>query len=148
MNQTLVNIFKLMEQIGLVDVLLPFILVFVIVFGVLERTKVLGVGNRNANVIASMVIGLMIVAAVNYVNIINDIARLFGLLVVMAVAFALIYGMFGKDLKFIKKKKEGAGSGGSGSGSQKSSGKKSDSGKSGKYEDLGEFNPSKPPFNE
>lgn len=129
MNQTLVNIFTLLERIGLVDVLLPFALVFAIVYGILERVKVFGKDNRNANLIVAMVMGFLVVGVINYVNIINDIVRLFGLIVIMIICFALIYGLFGKDLAFIKKK---TGSGGDDKGSSGSEGKKSDGKDSGK----------------
>jgi uncharacterized membrane protein YgcG len=155
MNQTLVNIFTFLEKIGLVDVLLPFVLVFVIVFGVLERTKVLGKGKTNANKIVSVAMAFMVVAVINYTNIINDIARIFGLLVVMALSFILIYGLFGKDIALIKKKAAGQGKssgGGSGGGSGgSSSSKPSGSSKNKMFKDaekVADWDISKPPLND
>jgi hypothetical protein len=140
-SETLRSFFIFLERIGLVDVLLPFILVFAIVFGILEKTLVLGKDKRNANLIVAMMMAFMVVAVINYTNIINDIARIFGLLIIMVVAFALIYGLFGRNLQIIKKK-EGS------SGGRKPSSDRSGSGKSGKWKDLGNFDSSKPPFNE
>ncbi len=104
LNQSLVNIFTFFDRIGVVDVVLPFILVFTIVYGILEKTLVLGKNSHNTNVIVATVLGFLIVMAVNYVNIITDMVRLFVLLVIMALAFALIYGIFGSDIHFLKKK--------------------------------------------
>jgi len=46
------------EYSGVFDILLPFLLIFVLIFGVLSTTKILG-GNRGINLVISLVIGLM-----------------------------------------------------------------------------------------
>lgn len=151
-NPTLVNIFTFLQRLGLVDVLLPFVLVFVIVYGILDKVKILGKDSRNANLIVAMVMGFLVVGVINYVNIINDIVRLFGLLVIMVICFAIIYGLFGNDLQFIKKKSGASGgstkSGGSGSSSGSSRSSGSGPGKSGSWDKVGDFGPGSPPFNE
>lgn len=141
MNQTIVSIFTFLERLGLVDVLLPFVLIFVIAYGIFDRTQVLGKNNKNANVIVAMVLGFLVVGVINYVNILNDIVRIFGLLAIMAVCFALIYGLFGKDLQFIKGNKGDSGS--SSSNSSKKGQAKPDG-----ADKIGTFDPTKPPFQE
>ena len=42
---------QIMENIGIVDVLLPFLLIFTIIFAVLQKTKILGESKKNFNVI-------------------------------------------------------------------------------------------------
>jgi len=46
------------EYFGVFDLVLPFLLIFAIIFGVLSATNILG-GNKGINLIISMVIGLM-----------------------------------------------------------------------------------------
>src|SRR3989338_7097050 len=54
------NVAASLQNFGVVDFLLPFILVFTIVFAVMQRTKILG-ENKNYNVIIALVLGLLFV---------------------------------------------------------------------------------------
>lgn len=60
-GETLQEGLLLLEDFGLTDVLLPFLLVFTIVFSVLQKTKIMGDDKKNINVIFSMVLGLLVV---------------------------------------------------------------------------------------
>ena len=53
------------------DVLLPFLLVFTIVFAILEKTNILGEDKKNFNVIIALVIGALLVSQTALVEIIN-----------------------------------------------------------------------------
>src|SRR3989344_1351569 len=53
------------------DVLLPFLLVFTIVFAILEKTNILGEDKKNFNVIIALVIGALLVSQTALVKIIN-----------------------------------------------------------------------------
>jgi hypothetical protein len=55
---SIADIFYSWEYLGIFDFVLPFLLVFAVVFGILNTTKVLG-HNRGVSVIISVVIGLM-----------------------------------------------------------------------------------------
>ena len=129
MNEAIKNIFVFLEKLGLVDVLLPFALIFAVTFGVLERVKVFGEGKRNVHIIVSFVMSFMVVSVLAYVNLINVIAQYFGLLIIAAISFALVYALLGGEFKFLKKKEGGSSGGGGSSGSSSSgSGKGSNSG--------------------
>src|SRR3989344_8777090 len=52
---------RALEGWGLTDVMLPFLLVFTLLFAVLEKTKVLGDQKRNLNLTISLVISLLVV---------------------------------------------------------------------------------------
>jgi hypothetical protein len=56
-----VEFVEVLESWGLTDALLPFLLIFVILFAILQKTKVLGEGKKNFNVIVSLVISLLVV---------------------------------------------------------------------------------------
>ena len=45
-----------------VETILPFLLVFTLVFAILEKTKILGDGKRQIDAIVALVIGLIFVA--------------------------------------------------------------------------------------
>ena len=55
------NIAYYFQTYGVMDFLLPFLLVFTIVFAVLQKTKIVGEGKKNFNVIIALVLALMFV---------------------------------------------------------------------------------------
>jgi hypothetical protein len=57
----LVNFVQGLESWGLMDVLLPFLLFFVVLFAVFQKSKVLGTDKKNLNMALSLVISLLIV---------------------------------------------------------------------------------------
>jgi len=111
-----------LERMGIQDVLLPFLLVFTLVFAVLEKTKILGTKpningkeNRpktNLNTMLSLVMGLGVViphATNSYppgrdvVDILNTALPGVAMLLVAIFSFILLLGMFsGKQPSFLK----------------------------------------------
>jgi hypothetical protein len=93
------------ETIGLFDVVLPFLLVFTVVFALLERTKVFGVEKvegkeytkKNLNAIASFVIALFVVGSSELVEIITEVSSNFVVLLFGIVLFLLLVGSFHKE---------------------------------------------------
>jgi hypothetical protein len=55
---SIANLFATWEQFGIFDLVLPFLLIFCIIFGVLSATNILG-KNKGINLILAMVIALM-----------------------------------------------------------------------------------------
>ena len=70
------------EDIGIYDVILPFLLIFTIVFAILEKTKVFGTEEiegtkytkKNLNAMASFVISFMVIASSQLVEIITKVS--------------------------------------------------------------------------
>ena len=56
-----VEFFQNLENLGFIDAFLPFLLIFVIIFAILQKSNVLGEGKRNFNVVVAAVIGLLVV---------------------------------------------------------------------------------------
>ena len=54
------NLAYYFQQWGVMDFLLPFLLVFTIIFAVMQRTKILG-DKKNYNVIVALIVGLLFV---------------------------------------------------------------------------------------
>ena len=96
------NILDFFNNIGVFDVVLPFLLVFTIVFALLERTKVLGVEviegkkytKKNLNSLAALVIALLVIASSHLVQIITQVSSQFVVLLFLIVLFLLLVGSF------------------------------------------------------
>ena len=50
-----------LESYGLLDALLPFLLIFTVIFAIMQKTKFLGEGKKNFNVVIALVIALIVV---------------------------------------------------------------------------------------
>lgn len=88
------------EQIGLTDVILPFILVFTVVFAVLQRSKVLGADEKgspkaNYNAMVALVIAFFVLILARTLQVITWFTRYLALLLVMFVFFAIIFSLLG-----------------------------------------------------
>ena len=89
-------------EIGIYDVVLPFLLVFTIIFAILEKTKVFGmeevdgvkVTRKNLNALTSFVIGFMVIASSRLVEIITDISSQVVILLMLSIFFLLLVGSF------------------------------------------------------
>ena len=106
------NLFQTLYNIGLYDVMLPFMLIFVLVFAILQKSKVLAKGSdakdlseaRKYNAIVALVMGLIVViphtiglypSDANPVVIINSSLPFIGVILVALIAVFLIIGLFG-----------------------------------------------------
>lgn len=94
-------------RLGVYDVLLPFLLVFTLVFAMLEKTKVLGIEvikdkngkehtytRKNLNAIVAFCIGFFVVASSQLVRVISEVMANVIIIVVAFVCLALTFGVF------------------------------------------------------
>ncbi|MDP6138894.1 MAG: hypothetical protein QGI89_02190 [Candidatus Woesearchaeota archaeon] len=95
-----------LERVGFVDVLLPFLLIFTIIFAVLEKTHILGEGKRNMNVGIAVIFALLVViphvtgnfpAGYDPVAIINAALPSISLVIVAVIALMILIGVFAHD---------------------------------------------------
>ena len=99
------QVLEFFDKIGLFDVVLPFLLVFTIVFAILEKTKVLGTEEiegrkytkKNLNAIAAFVIAFLVVASSELVHIITQVSANAVVVLFLAVLFLLLVGSFHKE---------------------------------------------------
>lgn len=100
------NFFRSLERVGIVDVLLPFLLIFTIIFAVLEKTKILGEGKKNMNIGIALIFALLAViphvtgnfpAGYDPVKIINGALPSVSLVVVAIIALMILIGVFAHD---------------------------------------------------
>ena len=93
------------DKIGLFDVVLPFLLVFTIVFAILEKTKVLGTEEiegkkytkKNLNAMAAFVISFLVIASSQLVEIITRVSANAVVVLFLSVLFLLLVGSFYKE---------------------------------------------------
>lgn len=106
------NAFKLeefgrtLESWGIVDVLLPFLLIFTIIFAVLEKTKILGEEKRNMNSAIALIFSLIVViphitgnlpAGYDPVVIINSALPSVSLVIVAVISLMIMIGVFAHE---------------------------------------------------
>lgn len=106
----LVNAVNFFRDFGLFDVILPFLLVFAIVFSILEKTKILGeektkkdeIGTpkRSLNAMVAFVSAMLVVATNKVVTTINTALPNVILLVIVIVLFLMLIGVFYKEGDF------------------------------------------------
>jgi hypothetical protein len=81
--------------------LLPFLLVFFIIFAILERTKLFGEGKKQINALTAFVIGLIFVGAVSYTHMISNLTLFLTVAIVAIFVLLLIWGfIFGDEKGF------------------------------------------------
>ncbi|MBW2981088.1 hypothetical protein KY360_06755 [Candidatus Woesearchaeota archaeon] len=99
-----------LEAWGLTDVMLPFLLIFVIIFAVLEKSKLFGEEKRNINTVIALVFSLLVViphvtnrypAGMDVVDILNTALPAVSIVVVAILMLLVLIGIFGHEKVFL-----------------------------------------------
>jgi hypothetical protein len=93
------------DKIGIYDVVLPFLLVFTIVYAILEKTKILGTEEiegvkytrKNLNAMTAFTVSFLVVASSKLVAIIANVSSQMVVLLLAAVFFLMLVGTFYKE---------------------------------------------------
>ena len=100
----LVNAIQFFQSFGLFDVVLPFLLIFTIVFAILEKTMILGSDNgkpkKNVDSMVSFILALLVVASNKIVTAINIAMPNIILLMVISISFLMLIGTFATTGEF------------------------------------------------
>lgn len=103
-------------RLGIYDVVLPFLLVFTIVFAILEKTKIMGtekdskdreLTKRNLNSMIAFVMAFFVIASTQLVAVINKTVSQIFLLLLLIICFMMLAGAFHGQTKegfFLNKK--------------------------------------------
>jgi len=98
--------FRSLERVGFMDVLLPFLLIFTIIFAILDKTKILGEGKRNMNIGIALIFALIVViphttgnlpAGYDPVLIINKALPSVSLVIIAVISLMILLGVFAHD---------------------------------------------------
>jgi hypothetical protein len=110
------GVFYQLQQLGVFDIILPFVLVFTIVFAVLQKTKILGEKSKNFNVVIALVLGMSVVVPhvlygtagpepylvngfIDIVKVINTALPNVSVILVAVLMVLLIFGIWGSKVK-------------------------------------------------
>ncbi len=105
-----VQFFQYLDSWGLMDAILPFLLIFVMLFASLQKTKILGEGRKNFNTIVSAIVALLVVIphitnryppGKDIVVWINTFIPHLSLVVILILAVFLLIGLFGGEANWI-----------------------------------------------
>jgi len=103
-------ILQLWESWGLMDVILPFLLIFAVVFAAAEKGKLLG-DNKRTHVIVALVMALAVIiphvtytypAGADVVNIINSALPQIALVIIAVLMLMILTGMIGAEWDALK----------------------------------------------
>ena len=94
------NAIEFLKRFGFYDVILPFLLVFTIIFAVLEKTRILGVEKdgkspkKNINAMVALVIALFFIAIPRVVVAVQSSLPYAVMLLVVIIAYMLLVGSY------------------------------------------------------
>lgn len=108
MATVLGNAIDFMQDFGFFDVILPFLLVFTIIFGILEKTRIFGeekIGDKsypkkNLNSMVAFVIAFFVLAAKQVVTSLQLSLPYVALVLVILLSFMMLAGSFMGDKTF------------------------------------------------
>jgi len=77
------------------DIVLPFLLVFTIVFAILEKTKLLGDGKKQIDAIVALVVGLIFVGFSTATSIVSRLVPFLAVALIILFIVMLVFGFVG-----------------------------------------------------
>lgn len=87
-----------LEDLGVYEVLLPFLLAFVVIFAVLEKVQLFGADTRRFNAIIAFVIAFFFVRSESLVSIVQQFLPKVSMFIIIVLMVLLIIGFFlGKE---------------------------------------------------
>ena len=95
---------EFLNDFGFYDVVLPFLLVFTIIFGILEKTRIFGTEDKkpkkNINAMIAFVIALFFVASTKLVAGARELLPNVVVLLITLMSFMMLVGFFYSDKEF------------------------------------------------
>ncbi|MBI2106817.1 hypothetical protein HYT57_02425 [Candidatus Woesearchaeota archaeon] len=100
------DVFAQLQNIGLYDFILPFLLVFTIVFAILEKTYIFGKtsgpngeSKRNINAVVALVLGLIIVNQFEIIQSLNNFLPKISFFIIVSLMILILFGLFGANVE-------------------------------------------------
>ncbi|MBU2638885.1 MAG: hypothetical protein KJ955_07970 [Nanoarchaeota archaeon] len=94
-NVDFTDMITTLEDMGFYQVILPFMLVFTIMFAILQKVKLFGAETKNINVVVAVIIAFFFVRVTSIVAIINQFLPKVSMIVLVLLMFMLVLGIFG-----------------------------------------------------
>ncbi len=101
---------RILDSWGLTDVLLPFLLIFVVMFAILQKTRILGEDRKRFNMVVALVIGLLVVIPhvlgmyppnADVVNIIMNSLPQVSIIVIAILMLLILIGLLGAEASWM-----------------------------------------------
>lgn len=86
------NAIEVLGAFGFFDIILPFLLVFTITFGVLEKSNLFGPGKKNLNSMVAFSVGFLVVAATQITTAIQLSVPKVAFMLLILISFLLLVG--------------------------------------------------------
>lgn len=93
MAESLYTILREWEEFGIFDIVLPFLLVFTVIFAILQSTKILG-AKKNVDAVVALVLALLVIQSETIVGTIRRFLPNVALAVIVILMFLLFLGIF------------------------------------------------------
>ncbi len=77
------------------NIILPFVLMFVVVFAILEKTQILGKEKRQINAIVSFIFSLMFLAVPGVIGVTQKMIPIIGMIIIILLSFMMLFGFVG-----------------------------------------------------
>lgn len=91
-----------LQDSGFINVVMPFLLVFTIIFAILEKTKLLGLEGQNPktniNAVLALVISFIFISNTDLGEIIRTYISNIGLLIIIALLALILFGLLGVNV--------------------------------------------------
>ena len=100
---------RILDSWGLTDVMLPFLLIFVVIFAILQKAKIVGDEKKKFNLVFSLVVALLVVVPhvlnvyppeADVVEIMNKALPQVSIFAVAIVMLLILIGLFGGEAKW------------------------------------------------
>ena len=92
--------FTILSSPFFVEALLPFLLVFSLVFAVLQKSKILGEGKKQLDALVALSVGLLVIAFGQAVGIIIQLVAFLSVSLVVILVFMILVGSMFKEGEF------------------------------------------------
>jgi len=89
------DVIKNLQEVGVFDYVLPFLLIFSIIFAILEKSHVLGTNKTNINVVVSAVVGLLVLIQPGIIDTINLFLPRVALIIVVILMGLIVISLLG-----------------------------------------------------
>lgn len=104
------NVIDFFQVIGIYDVVLPFLLTFVIVYAILDKTMIFGkepgtqdLPRKSINALVAFVSGFLVIASAQLVEVLTTISARMVVVMLLITLFLMMAGMFFKGEEDFKK---------------------------------------------
>ena len=93
----LLDVIRSWQEIGVYDVILPFLLVFTLAFAILEKSKIFGSDKRNINLIVGLILGLLFLQNNYLVYMVQRFLPNVSMMLIVGLMFLLLFAIFGGE---------------------------------------------------